>query len=62
MFGLVLVAAGLGVTGAYLGTPLSLAVTAVVLVVDLAPRGSARPRRRRRDARCATSSAAPGRP
>ncbi len=31
--GLVLVAAGLGVTGAYLGTPVSMLVTAVVLVV-----------------------------
>ena len=50
MFGLVLVAVGLGVTGAYLGTPLSMAATAFGLVVDLAPRGSARPRRRRRDA------------
>jgi glycosyltransferase involved in cell wall biosynthesis/O-antigen/teichoic acid export membrane protein len=30
---LLLVAAGLGVTGAYLGTPISMAVTAVVLVV-----------------------------
>jgi glycosyltransferase involved in cell wall biosynthesis/O-antigen/teichoic acid export membrane protein len=30
--GLLLVAAGLGVTGAYLGTPVSMAVTAVVLV------------------------------
>jgi glycosyltransferase involved in cell wall biosynthesis/O-antigen/teichoic acid export membrane protein len=31
--GLLLVAAGLGVTGAYLGTPVSMAITAVVLVV-----------------------------
>ena len=31
--GLLLVAAGLGVTGAYLGTPVSMAVTAVVLIV-----------------------------
>jgi glycosyltransferase involved in cell wall biosynthesis/O-antigen/teichoic acid export membrane protein len=32
LFGLVLVAAGLGVTGAYLGTPLSMVLAAVVLV------------------------------
>ena len=31
--GLVLVALGLGVTGAYLGTPVSMAVTAIVLIV-----------------------------
>ena len=38
IFGLVLVAAGLGVTGAYLGTPLSMLVVALVLRLETARR------------------------
>ena len=60
-FGLALVALGLGVTGAYLGTPLSLAAMAFGLWwISRARLGRARGRAPRRGG-CAISSAAPGR-
>ena len=52
VFGLLLVALGLGVTGAYLGTPLSLAATALGLWWISRKRLGA-PRRRRRGAAAA---------
>ena len=53
---------GLGVTGAYLGTPVSMAVTAVVLVRDLARGRIGVPDAAAAATSCATWSAAPGRP
>ena len=60
IFGLILVAFGLGVTGAYLGTPLSLLAVSLGLMLTAAGASAPRPAARRRE-RLVSLSAAPGR-